>query len=183
MKIIFGLGNPGDRYTLTRHNIGFALLDYLFNDLCYKEKFGGLYAEVTTFSEKLLIVKPVTYINLSGEVVRKYVNYFKVNLDDILIIQDDLDMSIGNIKLTYNHSHGGHNGIRNIEENLNTKMYLRLKLGISNNEHIDAKDYVLGTMTKEEIKVINFAFKKLDNLAYDFVCLDRNQLMNKYNSC
>lgn len=181
MKIIFGLGNPGCEYVNTRHNMGFNLLDYLYKDGEYKKKFNAEYAEINISGEKVLLVKPMKFINLSGEVVRDYINYFKVGIDDILIIHDDLDMPLGNIKLTYNHSSGGHNGIKNIEQNLNTKEYLRLKIGISNNKTIDTKDYVLGKLDKEDKELINQTFSKLSNLFDDYVLLNKNDLMNKYN--
>lgn len=120
-------------------------------------------------------------MNLSGEVVSSYINYYKVDLDDVFVIHDDLDMNLGTFKLTYNHSSGGHNGIKNIFNNINSNSYLRLKLGISKNGN-DIIDYVLGKFSKEECNIINNTFSKLDDIVSDFVNLDRDKLMNKYNS-
>lgn len=182
MKIIFGLGNPGSEYKNTRHNVGFDLLDYLCKDNQYKKKFDALYTEVSISNEKILLVKPMKFINLSGDVVREYIDYFKVSINDILIIHDDLDMAFGNIKITYNHSSGGHNGIKNIESNLKTQEYLRLKIGISNNKEMNTKDYVLGKLSKEEQVILDNLFLKLKDILFDFIKLNKNELMNKYNS-
>lgn len=181
MKIVFGLGNVGREYENTRHNMGFMFLDYLYPNISYKKKFDGMYAEVIIDNKKILLVKPCKYMNLSGEVVSSYINYYKVDLDDVLVIHDDLAMNLGTFKLTYNHSSGGHNGIKNIFNNINSNSYLRLKLGISKNGN-DIIDYVLGKFSKDECNIINNTFSKLDNIVSDFVKLDRDKLMNKYNS-
>ena len=120
MKIVFGLGNVGREYENTRHNMGFMFLDYLYPNISYKKKFDGMYAEIIIDNEKVLLVKPCKYMNLSGEVVSSYINYYKVDLDDVFVIHDDLDMNLGTFKLTYNHSSGGHNGIKNIFNNINS---------------------------------------------------------------
>ena len=151
MKIVFGLGNVGREYENTRHNMGFMFLDYLYPNISYKKKFDGMYAEIIIDNEKVLLVKPCKYMNL------------------------------GTFKLTYNHSSGGHNGIKNIFNNINSNSYLRLKLGISKNGN-DIIDYVLGKFSKEECNIINNTFSKLDDIVNDFVNLDRDKLMNKYNS-
>ena len=181
MKIVFGLGNVGREYENTRHNMGFMFLDYLYPNISYKKKFDGMYAEIIIDNEKVLLVKPCKYMNLSGEVVSSYINYYKVDLNDVFVIHDDLDMNLGTFKLTYNHPSGGHNGIKNIFNNINSNSYLRLKLGISKNGN-DIIDYVLGKFSKEECNIINNTFSKLDDIISDFVNLDRDKLMNKYNS-
>lgn len=181
MKIVFGLGNIGKKYENTRHNMGFMFLDYLYPNVCYKNRFDGMYTEIFVNNEKVLLVKPCKYMNLSGEVVLNYVNYYKVSLDDILVIHDDLDTELGRFKLTYDHSSGGHNGIKNIFNNINSNSYLRLKLGISKDKNKNTIDYVLGRFSKSELNLINLTFNKLDNIIIDFVKLDRNRLINKYN--
>ncbi|MBR6112937.1 MAG: aminoacyl-tRNA hydrolase, partial [Bacilli bacterium] len=146
MKLIVGLGNPGKEYENTRHNIGFMVIDrYIskYNYLPYKEKFNGIYYEDNIDGEKVILLKPQKYMNLSGEVVISYLNYFKINVEDMLVISDDLDMPLGKIKLKLSGSCGGHNGLRNIENNIGTQNYKRLKIGISNNKEYDTKDYVL----------------------------------------
>ena len=183
MKLVVGLGNPTKEYENTRHNIGFMYLDYLFdnNSFSLNKKFNALELEKNINGEKILFIKPLSYMNLSGEVVIKYVNYYKINVSDILVIQDDLDMPIGKYKLMFNHGAGGHNGIKNIILNINSKEFLRLKIGISKNNNIDMKDYVLGRFSKEEINLINHTFKELNNLINDYISLNRDVLMSKYN--
>ena len=121
-------------------------------------------------------------MNLSGRVVRDFVNFYKISLNDILIIQDDLDMVFGKIKFVYNSSSGGHNGIRDIEQNLGTREYTRLKIGIANNKDIDTRDYVLGKFNDEEIKILDDVYKKLVNFIDDFCDLTLDKLMAKYNN-
>ena len=185
MKLIVGLGNPGKEYVNTRHNIGFNLLDVIASDKGLNfdsEKFNAKYTEVNIFGERVILIKPLSYMNLSGIVVRKYMDYFKISKDDILVIQDDLDMVLGKVKFVYNSSSGGHNGIKNIEEQISTREYVRLKIGISNNKDIDTKDYVLSKFSKSDLEVLDNTYSKLINLVEDFVKLDKNGLMAKYNN-
>ena len=156
MKMIVGLGNPGDEYKNTRHNIGFMAIDNYVekNNLKLSKKFNGLYCKVLN-SESFILLKPLSFMNLSGTVVRKFADYYKIKPEDILIIQDDLDLPLGKIKLKYKGSSGGHNGIKNIIENLNTEEFPRLKIGVSNNKNISTKDYVLGKFSKNEEQIIN----------------------------
>lgn len=184
MKLIVGLGNPGSEYSNTRHNVGFEIIDkYLnkYNLVSNKTKFEGIYIDTVINNNKVIFLKPQKYMNLSGEVVRKYVDYFKIDINDILIIHDDLDQEIGKIKLKQNSSSGGHNGIKNIENNLNTKNYKRLKIGISNNKNVNTKDYVLGKFSKEERKILDKTIEKSCEIIDDFLILNFDMLMNKYN--
>ena len=183
MKLVVGLGNIGRDYVNTRHNVGFMYLDYLFDSkFVENKKFNALEYITTIDREKIIFIKPTTYMNLSGEAVKKYVNYYKINLEDILIIQDDLDMDIGKYKLLYKRGDGGHNGIKNIVLNLGSNEFLRLKIGISKVENIDSKDYVLGKFSNNDIKLLNNAFFELKEFILDFVFLDRDILIGKYNS-
>lgn len=184
MKLIVGLGNPGKEYDKTRHNIGFMVLDNyaLKNNLIFnKNKFNGYYCEINKSNEKIILLKPQKYMNLSGEVVREFVKFYKINLEDLLIISDDLDMPIAKIKLREKGCCGGHNGLRNIENNLNTQNYKRLKIGVSNNKLIDTKDYVLGKFNKDEFELIKNSIDIATNIIEDFLTLNFNNLMNKYN--
>ena len=130
MKLIVGLGNPGREYINTRHNIGFYCLDLFAREInaTFKDKFNGMYAKVKINNQDVILLKPLTYMNLSGECVREFVNYFKIEPKDILVIHDDLDMEIGRIKLKENTSSGGHNGIKDIISKLATEDFKRLKL-------------------------------------------------------
>lgn len=185
MKLIVGLGNPGREYENTRHNVGYMTLlkcsekyGFDFN----KSKFTGKYADTMIDGEKYIFLLPEKYMNLSGEVVRDYVDYFKIDIDDILIISDDLDMQLGKIKLKPNGSSGGHNGLKNIELHLGTSNYKRLKIGIANNKEMDTKDYVLGKFSKEDRVVIDNATSKAVEAISDFSNMTYDRLMSKYNS-
>ena len=184
MKLIVGLGNPGKEYDNTRHNIGFNVLNrYLDkNNLkLEKEKFNGKYTKTIINSEDVIFLEPQTYMNLSGDCVRKIIDFYKINIDDILIIQDDLDMEVGRIKLKENSTSGGHNGIKDIEEKLGTNSIKRLKVGISNNKLVDTKDYVLGKFTKEEKEILEKSYDICLNIIDDFFTMNFDLLMGKYN--
>ena len=181
MKLIVGLGNPGKEYENTRHNIGFFMVDSYLGNVDWKEKFNGLYYQTVIFSEKVIFLKPCMYINLSGEVIRKYVDYFKIDISDIFIIHDDLDLDTGMYRLRATGRSAGHNGLKNIEKCLGTQEYKRLKIGISNNKNIDTKDYVLGKISSDDMKEFNNISKTVNSIIEDFVKDDFNILMNKYN--
>lgn len=182
MRLVVGLGNPGIEYENTRHNIGYMFLDYITNNQTFiiNKKFNAMEYETNVKGEKILFIKPLTFMNLSGESVIKYVNYYKIKISDVLVIQDDLDMEIGKYKLMYNHGDGGHNGIKNIILNLDSREFLRLKIGISK-ANINTKDYVLGKFNSVEKNVINDVFYQLSNFIYDYVNLNRDLLTGKYN--
>ncbi len=183
MKLIVGLGNPGRDYENTRHNIGFMIIDNYVKDknIRFTNKFNGLSVKMYYKDQYFILLKPLSFMNLSGEVVRKYCNYYKINPDDILIIQDDLDMPVGKIKLKFKGSSGGHNGIQNIIDNMNTSEFKRFKLGIGNNKNIDKKDYVLGKFNSTEMEKINKIMEFSNNIIDDFLTSDFNKMMSKYN--
>ena len=183
MKLIVGLGNPGKEYINTRHNVGFYYLDNFANkyNLSYKEKFNGEYIKTKINGEDIILLKPLTYMNLSGESVIKFVNYFKINKEDILVIHDDLDLEVGSIKLKENSSSGGHNGIKSIIELLNTKDFKRLKIGIGKNNLFDTKDYVLGKFSEEEKNILKENEEKILNILNDYLKIPFGDLMSKYN--
>lgn len=184
MKLIVGLGNPGKEYSNTRHNMGFIFLDDYANYknvTSFKSKFDGLYTEFVHNDEKIILLKPQKYINLSGEVIQKYVKYFNINIDQILVIHDDLDIEFGKYKLKANGSSAGHNGLKNIEISLNTQEYKRLKMGISRDTSIDMKDYVLSKFSEEEQKTIEELKVVVRKILDDFLDLSFEKVMNKYN--
>ena len=184
MKLIVGLGNPGKEYEKTRHNIGFmAINNYLKeNNLdLNKTKFNGKYTEINIKGEKVILLEPQKYMNLSGEVIRDFVKFYKIDIKDILIISDDLDMESGKIRLREKGSSGGHNGLKNIELHLNTNEYKRLKIGVGNNKMIETKDYVLGKFSKEDFEKIEESIKLTKDIIEDFVDNDFISLMSKYN--
>lgn len=184
MKLIVGLGNPGKIYSNTRHNVGFMVLDKLaikFNSKFEKNTFNGLFFTEMIKGEKIIFLKPQSYMNLSGEVVRKFVDYYKISSDDILIISDDLDLPIGKIRLRAKGSSGGHNGLKDIFNKLDTTTIKRIKIGIENNKLMDTKEYVLGKFNKKEQEIIDNAIEKAANVVLEFINQDFNSLMSKYN--
>ena len=184
MKLIVGLGNPGKEYENTHHNVGFMVLDNYVKkrniDFC-NTKFSGKYAEVLINNQKVIFLEPQKYMNLSGEVVRDFVNFYKINIEDILVISDDLDMDCGKIRLRERGSSGGHNGLKNIELHLNTQEYKRLKIGVGNDKNIDTKKYVLSKFTGDEIDKIKFSIDLSEKVIDDFLSKDFSVLMNTYN--
>ncbi|HHU54267.1 MAG TPA: aminoacyl-tRNA hydrolase [Mollicutes bacterium] len=184
MKLIVGLGNPGKEYEKTRHNIGFVMIDALAKHNSVnlsKEKFNGIYGEYLHNNEKIILLKPCKFINLSGEVIKKFVDYFKIDIEDILIICDDLNINVGNIKLKCTGTSGGHNGLKNIEMHLGTKNYKRLKIGISHNNLNDVRDYVLGKFDQKDCKQIESIINQIPLIIKDYLELSFDVLMNKYN--
>ena len=185
MKLIVGLGNPGKEYQNTRHNIGFIYLDNYAKENGFtitKEKFNGSFWEITKNNEKIIFLKPLSYMNLSGMVVRKYLDYYKIDLKDVLVIQDDLDMEVGRIKIKISGSSGGHNGIKNIIENVGSENFMRLKVGISKNSALDTKDYVLGKFNISEQELINKKKQVINNIIDDFINnVSPDIIMGRYN--
>ena len=182
MRLIVGLGNKGNEYNNTRHNVGFMVVDNYINknNLTLKSKLDGLYAETIINGEKVIFLKPQNYINLSGDVINKYIKYFKIDIKDILVIHDDMDLEIGTFKIRYKGGSAGHNGLKNIEANLKTNEYKRIKIGISKN-NIDKVDYVLGKFSSTELSKLNKVIDITYNIIEDFVSLSFENLMNKYN--
>ena len=183
MKLIVGLGNPGKEYENTRHNVGFMVIDNFkknISDLDYKEKFNGSYLTITNDNEKIMLLKPLSYMNLSGEVVKKYVDYFNISLDDVLVIYDDMDFDLGVVKIKKSGSSAGHNGIKNIIDLLKTENIKRIRVGISKN-NVDKKNYVLGKFTNDEKETLNEVINKTENILKDYLNIDFEKLMNKYN--
>ena len=186
MKLIVGLGNPGKEYDKTRHNVGFMVVNnYIkhinISDNEWKNKFNSLYLQTDIRGEKVIFMKPLTYMNLSGQAVREVVDYFKIDVSDILIISDDLDLLVGNFKLREAGSSGGHNGLKNITSCLGTDKFKRLKVGISKNNSIDIKDYVLGKISKEDLDTLDKLFNELNSVIDDYFVLPFSDLMSKYN--
>lgn len=186
MKCIVGLGNPGKKYQQTRHNIGFVVLDKLAEQNHWaltQKKFRGLYATEHVDGEKVLLLKPQTYMNLSGESVRAFMDYFEIEVEDLLVVYDDLDLPPGKIRLRKKGGHGGHNGIRNMIDHLGTKEFKRLRVGIGRPEtSISVIDYVLGTFPKQEQKAVSESVQEASNACEYWMKHSFNETMNEYNA-
>lgn len=153
-KLIVGLGNPGPKYSWTRHNAGFIVLDrfsHLAGVPITRKSFAGLYGEGNWQGNKLLLLKPQTFMNLSGRSVAEALRFHKLTPADIIVIHDDLDIPFGQIKLKEGGGHGGHNGLRSLHQELGTGDYLRLRFGIGRPARGDMADYVLTNFSKEEM--------------------------------
>lgn len=153
-KLIVGLGNPGPRYLWTRHNAGFIVLDRfaaLAGIQLVKKSFGGLYGEGEFKGNRLLLLKPQTFMNLSGRSVAEALRFHKLNPADTIIIHDDLDIPFGQIKCKADGGHGGHNGLRSLHQELGGGGYNRLRVGIGRPARGDMADYVLTNFAKEEL--------------------------------
>ena len=186
MKLIVGLGNPGKEYEITRHNLGFMSLDYYAKtyqlNFKFDKSFNAAIIQSVINNEQVIFLKPYTFMNLSGESVSKVVNYFKIDINDILVIQDDMSLNFGKIRLKTNSSSGGQNGIKNIIECLGTKAFLRLKLGILNDDKKDANSFVMGKFNQTELQNIPNILEEVNHCINDFIdgkSLD--SLMNQYN--
>lgn len=179
MKLIVGIGNPGKEYINTRHNIGFMVLDNYDSSLIWKKDKDAYVAQTIVNEEKVLLLKPLTYVNLSGNAVSRIAHYYKIAASDILVVHDDLDLPSGSFRLKYNSSSGGHNGIKSIISCLGTQEFGRLKIGISNNKNSDTKDYVLAKLSKKEIEYIKSdIFRDVIN---SFISDGIDIAMNRYN--
>ena len=184
MKLIVGLGNPGKEYDKTRHNAGFMTIDKIackLNVELDKSKCKAIYGVCKYKDEKVIIAKPQTYMNLSGEAVVSLMHFYGIDINDLLVIHDDLDLPVGKIRLRMAGSSGGQKGMGNIIDLLGSKDIKRIRIGISNNKLIDTKDYVLGKFSKEEKEI----FEESSNKAAEAVIysLDHNfdETMSKYN--
>ena len=184
MKLVVGLGNKGREYENTRHNMGFMLVDrYLqYKNITdkFKEKFNAMYIETTINNEKVIFIKPMTYMNNSGIAVRAFVDFYKLNSEDILVISDDLDLDLGKFRLRRNGSSGGHNGLKSIISHLGTNDFKRLRIGISNDKD-DVINYVLSKFSKKELNDIDTMFDTLVDVLDDYFVMDFTSLMSKYN--
>lgn len=184
MKLIVGLGNPGKEYRGTRHNCGFMVIDKLAEKLNVsvdQNKFKGLYTKFKYHGEDVILLKPQTYMNLSGESVIATMQFFKIKKEDLLVIYDDLDMPVGKLRLRKTGSAGGHNGIKNIIAHLNSQDFNRIRVGIDRHQYMNVVDYVLSGFSKLEMKAITEGFENAANAIIDYLDHDFDYIMNRYN--
>ncbi len=183
MKIIVGLGNPGQKYANTRHNVGFMVLDHLsanLNTAINKSKFNALIGESYIGQERVILVKPQTYMNLSGEAVGALARWYKVNPSDVIVVYDDMDLPLGKLRIRPKGGAGGHNGMKSIIAHLGTTEFPRIRIGIGRSEK-DAVNYVLGNFNQQEFDIINNVITKAVESLQVWVRQDINAAMNKYN--
>ena len=183
MKIFVGLGNPGKKYEHTRHNMGFDVVD-TFADFAKididKESFKSLIGRGKFNDEDIYILKPQTFMNLSGEAVRDFVSYFKASVEDLVIVYDDMALEPGKIRLRESGSSGGHKGMQNIIELLGTDKIKRIRVGIGEPIY-DTIDYVLSKPLKEERPLIDEAINNAAEALKDILKMSFDKVMSKYN--
>ena len=187
MYLIAGLGNPGTQYEMTRHNIGFHTIDYIADELGVKVKklkFKALYGECEIAGEKVLLVKPQTFMNLSGESIVELVRFFKIPVQNVIIISDDIALDTGRIRVRPKGSAGGHNGLKSIIYMLSSDTFPRVRIGVGSPGHSDHElaDYVLGKFSKDEIPVLEDAIIKAYKAAEEIIKRGVESAMNKFNS-
>lgn len=185
MKLIVGLGNPGLQYAATRHNIGFEAIDTLaemHHINVNKSKFKALIGEGTIGGEKVVLMKPQTYMNLSGEAISACKSWYKINTEDIIILYDDVSLAVGDIRIRKSGSSGGHNGVKSTIAHLSTEVFPRVKIGVGQKPSgWDLADYVLGKFTEEDMKILGPRLKEIGNAVETMIKKDVDTAMNNYN--
>lgn len=184
MKLIVGLGNPGTRYVKSRHNVGFRVLDALADKLNVtidKNDFFGVYCRACLGEEDIILLKPSTFMNLSGQSVQAISSFFKIAPSEILIVFDDMAIVPGHIRLRLSGSSGGHNGMKNIIEMLGTQDIKRIRVGIGEPQVGEGIDYVLGKPSPEEQVLIDEAVAKAVEAIVDYLKTSFHHAMSKFN--
>jgi len=185
MKIVVGLGNPGKKYDGTRHNVGFAVIDALAAGPGvgrFQGRFDSEVAEWFADGEKVLLIKPQTFMNLSGRAVRQAVDFYQAALTDLLVVCDDMALPLGTLRFRARGTHGGHNGLRDIQSHLGTTEYARLRIGVDAPKEDDAVDHVLGRFRPSERPVIEDAVAQAVQGVDLWVRQGVEKCMNKYNA-
>ena len=162
MKLVVGLGNPGEKYALTRHNIGFMAVDVMvseFNSQTWQKKFNSLIQSHLIKNSKVLFIKPLTYMNLSGLAVKLAMNFYRISSENIVVFHDDIDIPLGTVKLKKGGGHGGHNGLKSIIDKVGQD-FIRVRIGVSRPENKDVSNYVLSEFSAPEIALLNKSLSK-----------------------
>lgn len=185
MKLIAGLGNIGNKYTFTRHNAGFMLIDSiaLNSGLQFREnsRLKCLMTNLRNGLEDYLLIKPTTFMNLSGEAVRAVTDYYKIDVKDVLIVYDDLSLELGKIRFRANGSDGGHNGIKSVIQHMGTKDIARLKIGIGPQTNIPSEVFVLQNFSKEELDTLKTTLTKAKEGIACYYTQGIAEAQNKFN--
>lgn len=186
MYLVAGLGNPGRQYEMTRHNIGFHTIDYMADELGLKVKklkFKALFGETQIGGEKVLLVKPQTYMNLSGESIRAACDFYKIDPEEeLIVLYDDISLAPGQLRVRKKGSAGGHNGLKSIIAHLGTQSFLRIKIGVGEKPPgYDLADYVLSHFEKETWPEMEEAFERAAQAAARLLYEDPERVMNEFN--
>jgi PTH1 family peptidyl-tRNA hydrolase len=184
LKVIAGLGNPGEKYTQTRHNIGFMIVSELADRFKVNSsyKFDGLVGDFFFGGEKIILFQPMKYMNKSGQPIYKLLDYFQIEAADLLVVHDDLDLDLGKMRFKQNGGSGGHNGIKSIINQLGTDQFNRLKIGIGRPpENVPVPDFVLTTFQGEEKDISKKVVQEAASAAELMLKKDIMKAMNKYN--
>jgi PTH1 family peptidyl-tRNA hydrolase len=184
MKVVAGLGNPGSRYAGTRHNVGFAVVDLLAESPRAGQFQSRFQAQVVEWLEelhKVLLVKPETFMNLSGRCVRQVVDFYQVPLTDLLVVCDDINLPLGKLRFRARGTHGGHNGLRDIQNHLGTTEYPRLRIGVGSPDE-DAVDHVLSRFRPTERPIIDEAVQVAAQAVGVWIHEGIEACMNRYNA-
>ncbi len=186
MKLIVGLGNPELKYTFTRHNTGFLIIDRLLDTLgglkLNQDKYNGIFEKTKIENEDVIIAKPLTYMNNSGEFIRPLADFYKINYSDVIVIYDELALDTGRIKITKSGSSAGHNGIKSIINHLGTEQFVKVRIGIGPTpKMIKQIDYVLMKMSPDEYKEVSDVYDKAVKAVLDIVKNGVDHAMNEYN--
>lgn len=185
MKCIIGLGNPGWKYRKTRHNIGFMIIDELakrWRTKLSEKKFNGRFTIEHVDGERIALLKPETFMNLSGECIRPFIDYYNINIENMLVIYDDLDLPTGRIRLRKQGGHGGHNGVRSTIEHVGTKKFKRLRVGIGRPTTAQPiVDYVLENFRKEEREEADLGIQLAADACEAWLHRSFDDVMNEFN--
>ena len=185
MKIVVGLGNPGRNYAGTRHNVGFAVVDSLAAGPSvgrFQSRFQGQVAEFMEGGEKVLLLKPETFMNLSGRSVRQALDFYNLPASDLLVVCDDINLPLGKLRFRARGTHGGHNGLRDIQAHLGTTEYARLRIGVDAPKQDDTVDHVLGRFRPSERPLIDDAVALASQAVLVWVMRGVEACMNQYNA-
>lgn len=185
MYLIIGLGNPEADYANTRHNMGFNVINKLaekFNIEVKKDKFKALFGSGVIEGEKVILIKPQTFMNLSGEAVQEFVNFYKVPLENIVVIYDDVDVEPGKIRIRKTGSSGSHNGMKSIISHLSTEAFPRIRVGIGKpHEHFDMISHVIGGIAEEDKEPLEKGVNLATEAVIELLKNNIDSAMNKYN--
>lgn len=184
MHIIVGLGNPGKQYEFTRHNAGYLCLDYLaakYDIKVNKIKFKSLVGEGNIGGEKVVLLKPTTFMNLSGEALVEAVNFYKSDWENVIVVYDDISLPLGALRIRERGSAGGHNGMKNIIYLSKKDTFPRIRLGVGSNKDRDLADYVLGKFSQEDLKTFSASVEDAVDAILYMIKGDTQKAMNLYN--